>query len=126
MIHLIGCVNDTMLEQWQCKEWYIQKAGYITASKCKQVYTHQETIEKNIGKDIDVSSLVNNILEPKVPSRKPHISYLKAILFKSHSTKDFFNKFVASLLSFGKQISFHYWFQGCQKKEIKLPLGMSI
>jgi hypothetical protein len=67
-------VNDTTLEQWQCKEWYIQKTGFITASKCKQVYTRQETIEKNIGKNIDVSSLVNNILEPKIPSRKPQIS----------------------------------------------------
>ena len=32
--------------QWQCEEWYIHKAGFITASKCKRIFTRQEAIEK--------------------------------------------------------------------------------
>lgn len=67
-------VNDTTLKQWQCKEWYTQKAGFITASKCKQVYTRQETLEKNRGKDIDVSRLVREIVEPNIPSSTVQMS----------------------------------------------------
>lgn len=67
-------VNDTTLKQWQCKEWYTQKAGFITASKCKRVYTRQETLEKNRGKDIDVSRLVREIVEPNIPSSTVQMS----------------------------------------------------
>ncbi|CAB4034561.1 Carboxypeptidase D [Paramuricea clavata] len=62
----ITTVNNITLKEWQCKEWYVQKAGFITASKCKQIYTSQGTIEKNTGKNIDVSSLVKNIVQPKI------------------------------------------------------------
>ena len=34
----ITSVNDLTLEQWKCKEWYYQKAGFISAL-CKRVYT---------------------------------------------------------------------------------------
>ena len=62
-------VNDATVKQWQCKEWYTQKAGFITASKSKQVFTRQTTIEKNKlkGKSTDATCLVSIITHPKVP-----------------------------------------------------------
>ena len=66
-------INDANFKQWQCKEWYTQKTGFITASKSKQVFTRQTTIEKNKVKDksTDVTRLVSIIAHPKVP---PNIS----------------------------------------------------
>jgi hypothetical protein len=32
-------VDKITLKQWQCKEWYKNRTGFITASKCKKVYT---------------------------------------------------------------------------------------
>ena len=63
----IDAINYSTLKQWQCEEWYNQKAGFITASKCKQVFTRQATIEKNKPKKTDVSRLVDIITAPKVP-----------------------------------------------------------
>ena len=40
-------VESTTSKQWQCEEWYLHKAGFITASKCKRVFTRQEALEKN-------------------------------------------------------------------------------
>ena len=40
-------VESTNSKQWQCEEWYLHKAGFITASKCKRVFTRQEALEKN-------------------------------------------------------------------------------
>ena len=40
-------VESTTSKQWQCEEWYRHKAGFITASKCKRVFTCQEALEKN-------------------------------------------------------------------------------
>lgn len=40
-------VERTISKQWQCEEWYRYKAGFITASKCKRVFTCQEALEKN-------------------------------------------------------------------------------
>ena len=30
--------------QWEWEEWYFHKAGFITHSKCKRVFTRQEAI----------------------------------------------------------------------------------
>jgi len=38
-------VDSTTSKQWQCEEWYLHKAGFITASKCKRVFTRQETLD---------------------------------------------------------------------------------
>ena len=57
-------VNDQTFKQWRCKEWYFQKAGFITASVCKRVYTRQETIEKNKNDSINVDNLVKDIVQP--------------------------------------------------------------
>ena len=59
-------VNQTTLKQGQCEEWYHQKAAFISASKCKQVFTRQTTIEKN-KPDTDISCLVKLITDPKLP-----------------------------------------------------------
>ena len=40
-------VESTTSKQWQCEEWYLHKAGFITAAKCKRVFTLQEALEKN-------------------------------------------------------------------------------
>ena len=38
--------GSTTSKQWH-EEWYLHKAGFITASKCKRVFTRQEALEKN-------------------------------------------------------------------------------
>ena len=44
-------VESTTSKQWQCKEWYLQKASFITASKCKRVITCQETLKcRKVGR----------------------------------------------------------------------------
>lgn len=60
-------VNQTTVKQGHCREWYHQRAGFISASKCKQVFTRQTTIEKNKQNNTDVTCLVKLITEPKVP-----------------------------------------------------------
>jgi hypothetical protein len=57
-------VDKITLKQWQCKEWNENKAGFISASKCKNVYTRQKTLEKHLKND-DVSCLVNKIIHAK-------------------------------------------------------------
>ena len=58
-------VDTSTAKQWQCEEWYLHKAGFITASKCKRVFTRQETLEKN--KEENVIKLVQDIALPKTP-----------------------------------------------------------
>ena len=65
-------VEKTTSKQWQCEEWYLHKAGFITASKCKRVFTRQETLDKNNAEN--VSNLVEDITLAKTPhihSRQP-------------------------------------------------------
>ena len=55
-------------KQWQCKQWYVHKRGFVTASKCKSVYTRQVSVEKHIT---DTSALVNSLTKRKLyPIRK--------------------------------------------------------
>ena len=46
-------VERTTTKQWQCQEWYLHKTGFITASKCKRVFTCQETLDKNPAKNAE-------------------------------------------------------------------------
>ena len=62
-------VDNTTSKQWQCEEWYLHKAGFITASKCKRVFTRQDTLDKN--KEEDVSKLVEVIALAKTPHTHP-------------------------------------------------------
>ena len=61
----IDHVENTTSKQWKCEEWYLHKAGFITASKCKRVFTRQETLEKNNAED--VTKLVEDIALAKTP-----------------------------------------------------------
>ena len=58
-------VEGTTSKQWQCKKWYLQKASFITASKCKRVITPQETLEKSNAEN--ATKLVKAIALPKAP-----------------------------------------------------------
>ena len=49
--------------QWEWEEWYFHKAGFITHSKCKRVFTSQEAIKKKNEKD--VKRFIENIVLPK-------------------------------------------------------------
>ena len=60
-------VDSTTSKQWQCEEWYLHKTGFITASKCKRVFTRQETLDKN--KEENVSKLVEDIALAKTPHK---------------------------------------------------------
>ena len=39
-------VERTTSKQWQCEEWYLNKAGFIIASKCKSLHPPGGTGEK--------------------------------------------------------------------------------
>ena len=58
-------VERTTSKQWQCKKWYLQKASFITASKCRRVITPQETLEKSNAEN--ATKLVKAIALPKAP-----------------------------------------------------------
>ena len=45
--------------QWKCKEWYLHKVGFISASKCKDVFTRQTTLEKST--DTSATKLAKSI-----------------------------------------------------------------
>ena len=59
-------VNDQTLKQWKCKEWYLQKAAFITASMCKRVYTWQETVEKNRDNRLVLITWFRPLFNPRV------------------------------------------------------------
>ena len=59
-------IDSTTSKQWQCEEWYLHKAGFITASKCKRVFTRQETLDKNTEEN--VTKLVEDIALAKTPA----------------------------------------------------------
>ena len=66
-------VESTTSKQWQCEEWYLHKAGFITASKCKRVFTRQKALEKNNAEN--ALKLVEAIALAKTPhihSKKQH------------------------------------------------------
>ena len=58
-------VESTTSKQWQYEEWYRHKAGFITASKCKRVFTRQEALEKNNAEN--ATKLVEAIALAKTP-----------------------------------------------------------
>ncbi len=55
-------VNVSTKTQWQCKQWFIHKTGFVTASKVKSVYTKQISVEKH---KTDVSLLVKSLTSNK-------------------------------------------------------------
>ena len=57
-------------KQWQCKQWYVHKRGFITASKSKSVYTRQICVEKH---ETDVSIIMKSLTETKSYNIKQHV-----------------------------------------------------
>ena len=55
-------VNAATKKQWQCKQWFIHKTGFVTASKVKSVYTRQISVEKH---KTDVSLLEKSLISNK-------------------------------------------------------------
>ena len=68
-------VERTTVKQWQCEEWYLHKAGFITASKCKRVFTRQETLYKNPAENarnlVEEIGLVKSFPPPIQEEREP-------------------------------------------------------
>ena len=62
---IIDRIDKLTEKQWQCKEWYQQKAGFITASKAKRVFTLQRSIDKGLPRN--VTKLVEEVVHPKIP-----------------------------------------------------------
>ena len=65
----IECTSSNTLKQWRCKEWFIQKAGFISASKAKRIHAIQTSLEQ--GKNRKVSNIVLDIVHPIIPSYTP-------------------------------------------------------
>ena len=60
----INHVEEATRDQWQCEDWYKNKVGFISASKCKDVCTRQTTLEKT--NECGITVLANAIAtEPK-------------------------------------------------------------
>ena len=58
-------------KQCQCKEWYVHKRGFITASKAKNVYTRQISAERQ--PETEVSVLVKSLNQQKDVSVRQNI-----------------------------------------------------
>ena len=89
-------VDTTTAKQWQCEEWYLHKAGFITASKCKRVFTRQETLEKN--KEENVIKLVQDIVLPKTPHMQQQVEPQNAREW-GHSMKRVLARHISELLA---------------------------
>ena len=68
----IDNVASLTKKQWQCKEWYVHKRGFITASKAKNVYTRQISAERQ--PETDVSVLVKSLTQQKDVSARQNIT----------------------------------------------------
>ena len=68
-------VERTTTKQWQCKELYLHKAGFTTASKCTRVFTRLETLEKNPAENakklVEEICLVKSCPPPMKEEREP-------------------------------------------------------
>ena len=60
----INMVEEVTREKWQCGDWYMHKVGFITASKCKDVYSRQSTLDKK--SEFSVTALAKSICTKKV------------------------------------------------------------
>jgi hypothetical protein len=52
-------VDKMTMSQWKCEEWHTHKVGFISASKCKDVFTRQTTLERST--DTPVTKLAKSI-----------------------------------------------------------------
>lgn len=58
-------ISKTTIKQWRSKEWYLHKAGFITASKTKRIFNAQCSLEK--GHKRNIAKLVEEISSRKCP-----------------------------------------------------------
>ena len=61
----IQYTSSNTLKQWRCKEWFIQKSGFISASKAKRIHSIQTSLEQ--GKNRNVNKVVTEIVHPTIP-----------------------------------------------------------
>jgi hypothetical protein len=47
----INDVESATVDQWESYDWFMHKGGFISASKCKAVFTRQETLNKGNGQE---------------------------------------------------------------------------
>ena len=66
-------VDKNTTAQWKCKQWHLHKVGFISASKCKEVFTRQTTLEKTsdttptrLAKSITTYNYSDNISKESV------------------------------------------------------------
>ena len=64
-------INSATVKQWRCREWYVHKSGFISASKAKIIFGIRCSKEKGLKKD--ECKLVEDIVNPKVPSHSPSL-----------------------------------------------------
>ncbi len=59
----IELVDEVTVPQWQCKEWHMHKFGFLSASRCKEIYTRQTTLDK--GEDSSPTLLAKSMVASK-------------------------------------------------------------
>ena len=59
-------IDEETVGQWKCKSWFTNKKGFISASKCKSIVTHQTTLEESNVKL--VTSIAKSIVSDPPPT----------------------------------------------------------
>ena len=70
----IVSVNELTIHQWQCKEWYMHKQGFLTASKCKSYCTRQKSLAKEGCNSICKLAKETVTIATNVPSNVPEVN----------------------------------------------------
>jgi hypothetical protein len=66
-------VENATVYQWESEDWFLHKAGFISASKCKAVFTRQTTLNK--GNSQETTALAKSIVSNpslNMSSKKTH------------------------------------------------------
>lgn len=56
----IDNVEKATVDQWQSEDWFLNKVGFISASKCKAVFTRQATLNRT--KSQEITALAKSIV----------------------------------------------------------------
>ncbi|CAB4005783.1 Carboxypeptidase D [Paramuricea clavata] len=66
-------VEHATVDQWESEDWFLHKVGFISASKCKTVFTRQTTLNK--GNSQETTALAKSIVSKpsyNMSSKKTH------------------------------------------------------
>jgi hypothetical protein len=66
-------VENATVDQWESEDWFLHKVGFISASKCKAVFTRQTTLNK--GNSQETTALAKSIVSKpslNMSSKKTH------------------------------------------------------